>query len=34
MQKYLKITQEDFRKACEISHRVQNSFFTVLLSVL
>ena len=34
MQKYLKITQEDFCKACEISHRVRNSFFTVLLSVL
>ena len=34
VQKYLKITQEDFRLACEISHRVRNSFFTVLLSVL
>ena len=38
MQKYLKITQEDFhnwfRKACEILHRVWNQFFTVLLSVL
>ena len=29
MQKYLKITQEDFRKACEISHRVRNSFSSV-----
>ena len=34
MQKYLKITQEEIRKACEISHRMQNSFFTSLLSVL
>ena len=29
MQKYLKITQEDFHKACEISHMVQNSFSSV-----
>ena len=29
MQKYLKITQEDFRKAYEILHRVQNSFSSV-----
>ena len=29
MQKYLKITHEDFRKACEISHRVRNSFSSV-----
>ena len=29
VQKYLKITQEDFRKAYEISHRVQNSFSSV-----
>ena len=45
VQKYLKITQEkirkacenhfpQFRKACKISHRVRNSFFTALLSVL
>ena len=29
MQKYLKITQEDFRKACEISQRVWNSFSSI-----
>ena len=29
MQKYLKITQEDFHKACEILHMVQNSFSSV-----
>ena len=29
MQKYLKITREDFCKACEISHRVRNSFSSV-----
>ena len=34
VQKYLKITQEDFCKACEILHRVRNEIFTVLLSVL
>ena len=32
MQKYLKITQEDFRKACEISQRVRNSFSSALVS--
>ena len=32
MQKYLKITQEDFRKVCEISHRVRNSFSSALVS--
>ena len=32
MQKYLKITQEDFRKVCKISHRVQNSFSSALVS--
>ena len=29
VQKYLKITQEDFRKVCEISHRVWNSFSSI-----
>ena len=32
VQKYLKITQEDFHKACEISHRVRNSFSSALVS--
>ena len=34
MQKYIKLTQEDFCKTCEISHRVRNEIFTVLLFVL
>ena len=32
MQKYLKITQEDFHKVCEILHRVRNSFCSALIS--